>query len=94
MITPEVGESQHVFGRFDLLEVAGHVGGQDHVDHQRAEFAELFPRQIGQDVAILFTHQPLIVSNNTRSTDRVKRIWTTDRKVKDKNKTKIKTKRT
>ena len=58
LVDAQIGAQQQILGRFDLLEVTGHVRGQDHVDDQRTELAELFTRQIDQNVAVLFTHQP------------------------------------
>ena len=57
MLVPEFGNGKQALGCFDLLEVARHVGSQDHVYDQRAEFPVLFPRQVHQDVAVFLPHQ-------------------------------------
>jgi hypothetical protein len=61
---PEFGNGEQALGCFNLLEVARHVGSQDHVNDERSEFPELFTRQIDQYVAIFFPHQSVFDQSN------------------------------
>uniref|UniRef100_A0A182V6Q8 Uncharacterized protein n=1 Tax=Anopheles merus TaxID=30066 RepID=A0A182V6Q8_ANOME len=47
------GQRQQVAHVLQLLKVEGHVGREHHVDDERAQLAELVPRQILQHVAVV-----------------------------------------
>ena len=68
---PEFGNGEQALGCFNLLEVARHVGSQDHVNDERSEFPELFARQIDQYVAIFFPHQSVFDQNRMKRIDLV-----------------------